>query len=123
MDERNVWQIIFDTLQQNGINVYPPAIKDGECKEPYVVLKQAGGNRIYGYSSKRDFYNILLYVPRNSYSILSDFEADVKAILDAPPLFPMIMPTGEKDNDYFDDNLNAHLRILEYYNNVRDRHL
>lgn len=122
-ESKNVWQLIYDELVKNGIDAYPPAIKNGECKAPYVMFKQAGANRLGRYSSRRDFYEFYLYVPRNKYSFLSDYEAQVKQVLDNPPLYPMIMPTGSKENDYFDDNYNAHLRILTYYNNVRDRHV
>lgn len=123
MVEKNVWQIIFDNLKNAGIKVYPPATKQGECKENYVVFKKGGSTQINKYSSKRDYYDFYLYVPKNKYSELADFEADVKSVLDSAPVYPMIMPTGSTENDYYDDNLNAHLRTFTYYNNVRVKHL
>ena len=120
---KNIWQIIFDVLVENGIDVYPPATHNGVCTKPYVVLKKHGSTKIYGYSSRRDVYMFMIYVPRSEYSILSDYEAEVKAILDSPPLYPMIMPTGDTEDDFYDDNINAHLRMITYYNNVRDKHL
>lgn len=123
MEERTVWQIIFDTLQENGIDVYPPTTKNGECKNPYVVVKFGGSTKYYNYSTQRDYYDFYLYVPRNYYSELANFEADVKKILDSPPLYPMIMPTGNSENDFYDDNINAHMRIFTYYNNKRVKHL
>lgn len=121
--QKNVWQIIFDVLKNNGIEVYPPATHNGVCTKPYVVVKKSGSSSIYGYSSRRDLYLFMIYVPRTEYSILGDYEAKVKAILDSPPLYPMIMPTGNTEDDYYDDNMNAHLRMITYYNNVRDKHL
>lgn len=124
MDEQqNMWQRIFDVLVENGIETYPPATYNGQCKRPYVMFKKAGSIRLKTYSSRRDYYNFFLYVPREQYDKLSDFEAEVKAVLDSPPLYPMIMPTGRTENDYYDDNYNAHLRILQYYNNVKEKHL
>lgn len=123
IDNKNVWQIIYTVLKEKGIEVYPPATKNGQCTRPYVMFKKAGSLRVRQYSSQRDLYNFFLFVPRNKYDILSDFEAEVKAVLDSPPLYPMIMPTGRTENDYYDDNYNAHLRILQYYNNVRVKHL
>lgn len=120
---KTVWQIIFDTLKKNGINVYPPATKNGECKSPYVIFKFSGSTQYYSYSTQRDYYDFYLYVPRNAYSELPNFEAEVKKILDSPPLYPMIMPTGSSENDYYDDNINAHLRTFTYYNNKRVKHL
>lgn len=119
----NVWKIIFETLKENGIDVREPVNKLGECKSPYVVVKFAGATRYFGYSSQRDLYNFFCYVPKNKYSYLHDFEVKVKSILDSPPLYPMIMPTGSMENDYYDDNLNAHLRMFTYYNNRRVKHL
>jgi len=123
MDDKNIWQRIYTVLRENGIEVYPPATKVGQCKRPYVMFKKGGSTRVKDYSSRRDFYNFFLYVPREQYDMLSDYEAQVKSILDSPPLYPMIMPTGKTENDYYDDNYNAHLRIIQYYNNVRDQHL
>lgn len=122
-EEKTVWQRIFTELKNNGINVYEPADKQGECKSSYVVVKFGGSTQYYGFSSQRDFYDFYCYVPRRDYSKLADFEYTVKAILDSPPLYPMIMPTGSSENDYYDDNLNAHLRIFTYYNNRRVKHL
>ena len=121
--KKNVWQRTYLTLKQNGIDVYPPATKDGQCKKPYVVVKKGGSMQLQNYSTQRDFYDFLIYVPREQYDILSDYEAEVKKVLDSPPIYPMLMPTGQTENDYYDDNINAHLRIITYYNNVRVKHL
>ena len=120
---KSVWKIIYETLKQNGIDAREPVSKIGECKSPYVVVKYDGGTRYLDYSTQRDYYAFYCYVPKNKYSELADFEYQVKSILDRPPLYPMIMPTGSSENDYYDDNLNAHLRIFTYYNNKRNRHL
>lgn len=122
-EQGSVWQIIYNTLKENGIDVYEPANKIGECKKPYVVVKYAGGTKLYEYSTQRDYYYFLCYVPKNQYSRLPEFECKVKQILDRPPLYPMIMPTGSSQNDFYDDNINAHLRMFSYYNNKRVRHL
>lgn len=123
VEEKNVWQRTYLALKRGGIDVYPPATKDGQCKNPYVVIKKSGSMQLRTYSTQRDFYDFLIYVPREQYDILSDYEAEVKKILDSPPIYPMLMPTGQTENDYYDDNINAHLRIITYYNNVRVKHL
>lgn len=121
--EKTVWKLIMDKLIESGIEAYPPATKVGECKKPYVVVKQAGSAKILNYSSQRDFYDFYCYVPKNAYSTLTNFEARVKSVLDIPPLYPMIMPTGNTENDYYDDNIDAHMRRFTYYNNKRVQHL
>lgn len=120
--DKTIWQIISDTLNENGVDVFPPATKIGECKSPYVVLKQDGSTQIEKYSSEYVYYRFIVYVPRNKYSELSNFENKIKKIL-ADNLFPMIMPVGQTESDYYDDNYNAHMRAFLYRNNVRNKHL
>ena len=38
-------------------------------------------------------------------------------------LFPLLVPTGQKMTDYYDDNYKAHLRTILYRNSVRNKHL
>lgn len=121
-DKKSIWQIIFDTLTSKGIDVFPPATKVGECKKPYVVLKQDGASKIKSYSSEYVYYRFMVYVPRNKYSELSKFENKIKGILDEE-LFPLIMPVGQTETDYYDDNYNAHMRAFLYRNNIRNKHL
>lgn|SRR5699024_7280150 len=120
--EKNVWEIISETLQENGIDVYPPGTKVGECKKEYVVLKQDGSTQVGSLSSEQDYYMFMLYVPRNKYSFLSTYEFQVKKVLDEK-LYPMLMPTGQKMGDYYDDNYKAHMRAFLYRNNRRNKHL
>lgn len=121
-NEKTVWQIIFDVLKENGFDVYPPATHEGECKSPYIVLKQDGATQILNYSSETVYYRFLLYVPRNMYSYLSVFEKEVKDCINEN-LTPMIMPSGQTETDFYDDNLNAHLRVFLYRNNKRNKYL
>lgn len=122
LEDKTVWQIISDTLTENGIDVFPPAGYKGECKKEYVVLKQDGGTPIGVFSSERIYFRFELRVPKEKYSFLSVYENQVKAVLDSK-LYPMIMPYGQTEPDYFDDNQNAHMRTFLYYNNRRNKHL
>lgn len=122
-EKKNVWEIVVSELNKNGINAYPPATKQGQCKEKYVVVKSGGSTRANTYSSRRNIYNIFLYVPKNEYSTLLDFQAEVEEVMAKEPIYPMLMPTGNSENDYYDDNIDAHLRIISYYNNQRVKHL
>lgn len=121
-ENRSVWEIISDTLIENGFDVYPPATHVGECEKEYIVLKQDGSSQIAGYSSEVVYYRFMLYVPREKYSFLDEYTKSVKKVLDEQ-LYPMIMPTGQSEGDYYDDNYNAHLRAFLYRNNVRNKHL
>lgn len=122
MNGKNVWEQISDVLRENGIDVFPPGIRLGECKKEYVVLKQDGSSQYRNFSSEVDYYMFLLYVPANKYSMLSNFEYRVKKVLDEK-LYPMLMPTGQKMSDYYDDNYKAHMRAFLYRNVKRNKHL
>lgn len=117
--DKSVWEMIADALLRNGIKVYPPAGKFGECKEEYVVLKQAGGVQVEAYSSFWNYYMFLLYVPRDKYTSLDRLERRVRDIIHEE-LYPMIKPTGLKENDSYDDNIYAHIRAFTYRNTVRE---
>lgn len=118
----SVWKTIQETLEENGFDTYPPGLKVGECKKPYIVLKQSGGNQLSNYSSETIYYDFMLYVPKNKYSYLDDFEKSVKIVLDSK-LYPMIMPTGSTDPDFYDDEVKAHMRSFMYRNTRRNKHL
>ena len=120
--DKTVWELISDALTENGINNYPPGIKEGECKTEYVVVKQDGGSQIGNISSEVVYYMFMLYVPQNKYSYLSKFEEKVKKVLN-DNLYPTIIPTGSKMSDYYDDNINAHMRSFTYRNSVRNSKL
>lgn len=120
--EKTVWENIMDVLKMNGFEVYPPATKKGECTKKYIVVKQDGASQINRYSSVRVYYRFLLYVPRNEYSELSKFEKEVKTVLDEQ-LYPLIKPSGQTETDFYDDNINGHLRVFLYQNNVRDKYV
>lgn len=122
MDERTIWERIADALLESGFEVYPPATKVGECKEKYIVVKTAGSSQINGYSSEAHYYNILLYVPQNEYNELDKFKKEVKEAI-STKLFPLLMPTGQEQPDYYDDSYKAHMITIQYRNNVRNKNL
>ncbi len=115
-----VWKMIFNALQEAGIETYPPATKVGECLSEYVVVKKAGSSPVYRKSTEYVFYMFLLYVPRVKYSELDAFEKRVKHVLHEK-LYPTLMPLGTEENDYYDDNYNAHMRSFTYRSNVRNK--
>lgn len=119
---KTVWQNIYDVLKHNGFEVYPPATKKGECKTKYIVIKQDGSSQVKQYSSRRVYYRILLYVPREEYSELSKFESEVKKVLNEQ-LYPLIKSSGQTEVDYYDDNINGHLRTFIYESKEREQYL
>ena len=108
------WQDIFLHLKQKGYEVYPPGVKTGECTSPYVVVKNDGGYKHANFSSNRDMYAIMCYVPKQQYSKLEPLVQKVKEAM--KPLVPMIVPYGQETPSYYDDTCKAHYISVEYEN-------
>ena len=118
----SIWETIQRTLEANGIETYPPATKVGECKKEYVVLKESGSAQVSHFTSEIVYYQFLLYVPRNKYHTLDNFEKRVKKVLNEQ-VFPTIRSTGSNDPDYYDDEIKAHMRSFTYRNIRRNKYI
>lgn len=124
MGEKNsVWQIVADILMKYGsLKVYPPATHKGKATDnkAWIVLKEDGAATVPGYSSMYRYFRIMIYAPRNEYSKLDEYEAEVREIIEQH-IFPLLLPTGSQESDYYDDNYDAHMRALLYRNVFRNK--
>lgn len=108
------WGDLFKHLEKKGFEVYPPAVKAGECKTPYVVIKLNGDGDIAGVSSTRDYYSIMVYVPKLQYSMLEPLVQKIKkAMKEIEPLFKLL----NTQPSFYDDSVKAHMVSIECYNN------
>lgn len=120
-DKNSVWQIVADILMKYGsLKVFPPATHEGQCTEPYIVLKEDGAAVIPGYSSMYRYFRIMIYVPRSQYSKLDGYEAEVRRVIEEK-IFPLLLPTGSQESDYYDANYKAHMRAILYRNVFRNK--
>lgn len=108
------WQDIFLHLQSTGFDVYPPAIKVGECQAAYIVVKNDGSSKHAGISTDDDFYAVMCYVPKQAYSSLEPLVQRVKKSM--KELEPMILPYGSQTPSYYDDSVKAHMVSIQYKN-------
>lgn len=108
------WQDIFLHLEKSGFDVYPPGIKVGECTSQYIVVKNDGSTRHANISTDDDFYAVMCYVPRGSYSTLEPMVQAVKRAMKG--LEPMILPYGSQTPSYYDDSYKAHMVSIQYKN-------
>lgn len=111
------WQDIFNFLKQKGYDVYSPEMKIGECKKPYIVVKNNGSSKIIGYSTDDDYYSVMCYVPMNCYSKLEPYVSNVKK--DMKELYPMIIDRGSQTPSFYDDTVKAHMISIEYTNHKK----
>ena len=114
MMEDSRWSDIFTCLQQAGYDVYPPATKEGECTQPYLVVKDAGVTEHASISSNIALFDIMVYMPRNQYSKLENYVKGVQQAMDA--LFPMIRPTHFVTASFFDDTVKGWMQSIQYQN-------
>ena len=108
------WQDIFLHLEKSGFDVYPPSVKAGECMSPYIVVKNDGSTRHGNISTDDDFYAVMCYVPKNSYSALEPMVQAAKRAM--KELEPMILPYGSQTPSYYDDSYKAHMVSIQYKN-------
>ena len=112
MNNPTIFMDIYEYLSDNGIDVYSPEQKLGECTSPYVVVKNAGTSRYGQYSSTRTLYYVMCYVPGDQYTKLEQYIEKVKEVLKG--LYPMLRPTFSETPSYYDDSVKAHMVSIEY---------
>lgn len=108
------WADIYRHLKNSGLDVYSPGQHSGECLKPYVVVKDAGGSQFGRYSSAKQLYELLCYVPQNNFSQLEPFVEEVERHM--KELEPMIKPTHYKTASFLDDSVKGHMVSIQYVN-------
>lgn len=122
MEEKTIFEQIMDALLSHNIAVFPPSTKEGECTQEYVVVKYEGGTTRVGFSSQIHYYSVLLYVPRDECTRLEKFKKEIKEII-ATDLYPMLMPSGQETQHFYDDGVKGHMASVQYRLNVRNKQL
>lgn len=105
---------IYKHLKKAGFSVYFPTQKQGECKSPYVVVRESSTNPYQGFSSTVTTYGVMCYVPKAKYSQLRVYTDQVKEAMKG--LKPMITPLNTETAPFFDDTVDAHMIEVQYRN-------
>ena len=71
---------IFEFLQDNGIDVYFVGQHQGECKKPYIVVKDDGANSLDGKVGK-GYIDLIFFVPENKFTQCELFNKTVKEFM------------------------------------------
>ena len=106
------WMDIYTCLKNHGFDVYSPGQKEGECTEPYVVIKNDGGYDHISISTFREQYAVIVCVPKKQYSKLEPLVMQVKQAM--KDLYPMIRSYGQIQLSSDDDVLKLHQQAIEY---------
>lgn len=107
---------IYKFLQSKGHEVYFPAQKVGECKKPYIVIKDEGLTQLLNFSSKLQLYSIMAFVPGTRFGDLEPLINQVDE--EMKELFPMIKSTNFRTPSFYDDVIKGHM-ISSQYRNAR----
>ncbi len=105
---------IYLSLKEQGVAVYFPAQKQGECTSPYVVVKDMLTTQFHEFSTTVTYYDVLCYVPHDRFSTLELFVERVKDCMRR--LYPMLTPTYEQTASYFDEAVKAYMVSIRYKN-------
>lgn len=105
---------ISDHLKAAGFDVYFPGQHQGDCKRAYVVVKDDGAGQAYQTSSNFQYYQVMVYVPRQHYTDLEPYADRVRQSMRG--LFPMIVPTNTETASFYDDTVEAHMKSIQYRN-------
>jgi hypothetical protein len=105
---------IYNFLKEKGYDVYMPAVKVGECKSAYIVIKNDGSSKHNSFSTNIDLYSIMCYVPKQNYSDLEEYVQGIKKVM--KELEPMILKAGSETPSFYDDSVKAHMISVEYKN-------
>ena len=113
----SIWKYIYLHLKSKGIDVYAPGQHKGNCTSNYVVVKDTGQTQYDGLSSIRQTYDVMCYVPEDSYSTLEDYVEEVKSAMGE--LYPMIVPMYYQAESFLDDTVRGHMTSIQYRNNIK----
>lgn len=107
-----LWKKIFKKLTDLGYDVYPPGVKNEECKDIYVVVKNDGGSRLGDFSSQQILYDFLIYTPRNRYDEIEDFIQKIKKDINVS--VPELFDTGQQTPPFYDEEIAAYMVSFLY---------
>lgn len=103
---------IYDHLKAGGLNPYFIGQHEGDCKRPYVVIKE--GSAIPSIPSNYvglKVIDMILYVPSSSFIELGKYEARVKESLRD---LRYLRRTGTETPSIPDDEKKAYTKSIEY---------
>ena len=105
---------IYKCLKDANFDVYFVGQHKGDCVSPYVVVKQGVSSHFQEVSSNIDYYELLLYVPKNKPSSIEPMLVNVEQTMKA--LYPMIKCQNERTEMFYDDSVSGWMRSTLYSN-------
>lgn len=108
------WKDIYNHLKENNYDVYSPAQHQGQCLKDYVVIATAESSRFLDYSSQIVYYDLMLYVPQNSYSELEVKFKKLKEVMKELETKLLIRYSENDTAPYYDDSVKGYMVSTQY---------
>ena len=102
---------IFDCLKEVE-DTFLPGTHEGDCVNPYYVVKMSGSQDQLTVSSERPVYEILCYVPPRQYTYLENMIYNAKQKM--KEIYPLVMYAGNETEPFFDENVNGWMVSFQY---------
>ena len=94
---------LYDFLKSKNVNVYFIGQHVGECKESYIVLKDAGINSLNGKAGTK-YLDLIFFIPKNKYTSTEKYR---KEIIGFVKEFGKLKYTGNETSIVTDDDKKA----------------
>lgn len=107
-----LWDVIYNKLKSEGIEVYTPGQHKGDCTTNYVVVRPSGTNQFMEYSTDVMYCDVMCYVPLEHFSQLKTFVDRVKGIL--KKLYPQVKDAHMEVPGFIDDSNKSHMWSIQY---------
>lgn len=104
------WETIYKHLNSSGYEIYSLGQHSGECKEPYIVLRNDGSTPRQGVELPT--YELLLYYPSNRYSEFEGYIESVKMCMNQ--LYPSLWLIDGPGPHYLDPDVRGYMTNLVY---------
>lgn len=104
------WKEIYTHLVDSEYDTYPIGGHKGECRAPYIVLRDNGAVLRQSLTGRE--YELLLYYPIGRYVEFADYISSVKRTMNA--LFPRLRLADDEQPHYLDDDVKAYMTSLIY---------
>lgn len=94
---------LFEYLKDNGADVYFVGQHKGECKSPYIVLKDDGTSSLNG-KTGTSLIDVLFFIPQNNFTKCDSYKNSIKEIIKQ---FGKVRYTGTETGIVVDDEKKA----------------
>lgn len=112
-DTPEVWKLIFSHLKKSGFSVYSPGQHQGECTEPYVVVRIGSSLPYNGYTTIQTPYEALCYVPKVKFSTLESY---VNSVEDCLKQCNFLRSLNSRTPSYYDEDVKGHMIATRFVN-------